>query len=245
MNKNQFINKHVNLNIPQAELDRKWRVFNEQEMFNNAVNNATAFGGGGITEPEPPPSCMDGWTTINFDGTAFRNGDVIPQATNLTDWTTANSNETPAWCYYNFDSDNGPTYGKLYNYYVVEQAATTGIGLTGFGVSSEADWYTLESCLGTDAGGKMKTTGTIQDGNGLWEDNNAGATNESGFSAIPSGYMSDGGVSGNLHLRASFWTSTLDGGGSPMVMNLNHWSTEVYHGNDTKGKGYSIRLKTI
>ena len=246
MNKNQFINKHVNLNIPQAELDRKWRVFNEQEMFNNAVNNATAFGGGGITEPEPPPSCMDGWTTINFDGTAFRNGDVIPQAIDSTDWTIANSNETPAWCYFNFDSNTGPTYGKLYNYYVVEQAATRGIGPVGYVVPSEADWTDLENCLGGNgiAGGKLKTTG-IADVDGLWLSPNSGATNEVGFSGLPSGYMSDGGVAGNLKSRGSFWTSTIEGGGSPICVNLNYNRTDVYHGPDSKGVGYSIRLKTI
>ena len=53
MNKNQFFNKHKFQQIPQQELDRKWRVFNEQEMFNNMSAPVTVFGGAGITDTEP------------------------------------------------------------------------------------------------------------------------------------------------------------------------------------------------
>jgi len=207
-----------------------------------------AFGGGGdpnsVNPPVPPSPCMEGWMTTNFDGTTFRNGDPIPQATNSSEWIAQINNESPAWCYFNFDSITGPIYGKLYNYFVVEQAAISGIGLAGYFVPSEEDWNELEACLGGNpvAGGKLKTTGTSDD-TGLWLPPNSGATNEVGFSGLPSGYMSDGGVAGNLKSRGSFWTTTLDGGGSPMVMNLNYGRTDVYHGPDSKGKGYSIRLK--
>jgi hypothetical protein len=89
----------------------------------------------------------------------------------------------------------------------------------------------------------MKTTGTTEDNTGLWNSPNAGATNESGFSGKPSGVMTDGGVANLLNERGSFWTNTDIGGGSAMVMNLNYGRTDVYHGPDSKGKGYSIRLK--
>ena len=191
------------------------------------------------------PTCIDTWEVENFDGTTFRNGDPIPQATNSTEWTDFTTNETPAWCYYNFDSNNGPVYGKLYNWFVVGDPR--GIGPNGYIVPSESDWDTLEVCLGGNsiAGGKLKTTGTIENNDGLWYSPNAGATNEVGFSAIPSGYMSDGGFSDLLNSRGSFWTTTEIGGGSVMVMNLNYWRADVYHGPDSKGKGYSIRLKQL
>jgi hypothetical protein len=57
--------------------------------------------------------------------------------------------------------------------------------------------------------------------------------------------MSDGGFSDLLNSRGSFWTTTEIGGGSVMVMNLNYWRADVYHGPDSKGKGYSIRLKQL
>ena len=194
--------------------------------------------------PTPPiPTCIDSWMIENFSGTTFRNGNIIPQATNSTEWSDATTNETPAWCYYNFDSNNGPIYGKLYNWYVVSD--NRGIGPVGYVVPSESDWDVIESCLGGNAiaGGKMKTTGTTDDNTGLWNSPNVGATNDSGFYGVPSGYMSDGGSSSLRNIRASFWTTTEIGGGSVMVMNLNNISTDVYHGPDSKGKGYSIRLK--
>jgi len=194
--------------------------------------------------PTPPiPTCIDTWMIENFSGTTFRNGNIIPQATNSTEWSDATTNETPAWCYYNFDSNNGPIYGKLYNWYVVSD--NRGIGPVGYVVPSESDWDVIESCLGGNAiaGGKMKTTGTTDDNTGLWNSPNVGATNDSGFYGVPSGYMSDGGSSSLRNIRASFWTTTEIGGGSVMVMNLNNIRTDVYHGPDSKGKGYSIRLK--
>jgi uncharacterized protein (TIGR02145 family) len=188
-----------------------------------------------VTTPLTPPSCIDDWMTQNFNGTTFRNGDVIPHATNITEWNDATTNETPAWCFYNFDSNNGPIYGKLYNWYVVNDIR--GIGPEEYIVPSESDWTALENCLGGNAiaGGKMKTAT-------LWNSPNVGATNESGFNGIPSGFMSDGGYSDLLNSRGSFWTSTMIGS-SPMVMNLNYNRTDVYHGTDSNGKGYSIRLK--
>ena len=193
--------------------------------------------------PTQPPTCIGLWMVENFSGTTYRNGDSIPQATNGTEWVDATTNQTGAWCYYNFDPSNEPIYGKLYNWYVIGDSR--GIGPLGYIVPSEVDWDTLESCLGGNsiAGGKMKTTGTTEDNTGLWNSPNAGATNESGFSGKPSGVMTDGGVANLLNERGSFWTNTDIGGGSAMVMNLNYGRTDVYHGPDSKGKGYSIRLK--
>ena len=192
-----------------------------------------------------PPTCISTWMTENFSGTVYRNGDPIPQATNSIEWIDATTNQTGAWCYYNFDSNNGPIYGKLYNWYVVGDPR--GIGPNGYVVPSEDDYTSLENCLGGNsiAGGKMKTTGTTEDNTGLWNSPNAGATNESGFSGTPNGYMSDGGVSDLRNIRGSFWTTTDIGGGSVMVMNLNNGRTDVYHGPDSKGKGYTIRLKQL
>lgn len=189
-----------------------------------------------------PVGCIGNWETVNFSGTTFRNGDTIPEATNASEWEAAGIAGTPAWCYYNFDSNNGATYGKLYNWYVVGDVR--GLGSAGYIVPSESDWSDLETCLGGQsiAGGKMKTTGTIEDTTGLWNAPNTSATNEIGFSVIPSGYMSDGGTSGLLNMRGSFWTTT-DIIGVAMVMNFNHYLASVYHGSDTKSKGYSIRLK--
>ena len=194
-----------------------------------------------IGEHQP---CITNWMTENFSGTTFKNGDPIPQATNASEWNNSFTNKTPAWCYVNFSPSNGTIYGKLYNWFVVGDPR--GIGPDGYIVPSEEDFTDFELCLGGNsvAGGKMKTTGTIQFGDGLWNTPNVGATNESGFSGIPSGYKDDnGGAFGLLNDRASFWTTTEISDNVAMVMNLNNGRTDVFHGPDTKTKGYSIRLK--
>lgn len=56
---------------------------------------------------------------------------------------------------------------------------------------SDGEWNTLRGYLGgiTVAGGKMKSIGTIEEGTGLWASPNYLATNESGFTGFPGGYL--------------------------------------------------------
>jgi uncharacterized protein (TIGR02145 family) len=56
------------------------------------------------------------WTSTNLNVSAYRNGDLIPQVQDDDTW---NKLTTGAWCYYNNDSSNGTKYGKLYNWYAV------------------------------------------------------------------------------------------------------------------------------
>ena len=56
------------------------------------------------------------WTTKNLDVSAYKNGDAIPQVQDEEEWANLT---TGAWCYYENDTENGTTYGKLYNWYAV------------------------------------------------------------------------------------------------------------------------------
>ena len=56
------------------------------------------------------------WMKKNLDVSRYRNGDVIPEVADLSTWVNLT---TGAWCYYENKSDNGTTYGKLYNWYAV------------------------------------------------------------------------------------------------------------------------------
>lgn len=114
----------------------------------------------------------------------------------------------------------------------------------GYHVPSLAEWQDLIICLGgSDAGGgiwpvagaKMKTTGTIQDNDGLWNSPNV-ATNESGFSVVPAGCRTGGFI--NLHSRGSFWVYDSD-----TCINFNNGASYVYIGGDSTAVGYSVRLK--
>lgn len=62
------------------------------------------------------------WMIQNLNLAYFRNGDPIPQAKTDAEWISAGENEQPAWCYYENDPENGKIYGKLYNYYAVNDS---------------------------------------------------------------------------------------------------------------------------
>jgi len=59
------------------------------------------------------------WMTKNLNVDKFRNGDPIPHARTDEEWKKAGENEEPAWCYYESDTRNGEKFGKLYNWYAV------------------------------------------------------------------------------------------------------------------------------
>ena len=97
------------------------------------------------------------WMTKNLDVATFRNGDPIPQAKTDEEWEKAGENEQPAWCYYNNDPANGAKYGKLYNWYAVNDSR--GLAPSGYHIPSDAEWTRLTDFLGGEkvAGPKMKS----------------------------------------------------------------------------------------
>ena len=140
------------------------------------------------------------WMKENLDVSTYRNGDIIPQVTDATKWGGLT---TGAWCYYNNDSLNGAIYGKLYNWYAVNDPR--GLALQGWHIPTDAEWTTLSTFLGGDAaaGGKMKTTGTTR-----WTSPNASATNESGFTALPGGFRNDFGTFNSVGYFGYWWSAT-------------------------------------
>jgi uncharacterized protein (TIGR02145 family) len=141
------------------------------------------------------------WTNKNLDVTTYRNGDPIPQVTDPTAWAGLT---TGAWCYYNDDPANGAIYGKLYNWYAVNDPR--GLAPAGWHVPTETEWQTLIGTLGgaSVAGGEMKSTGTT-----YWGSPNTG-TNSSGFSALPGGLRDVGGnfFGGGPGGVSTMWSST-------------------------------------
>lgn len=119
------------------------------------------------------------WMKQNLNVSKYRNGDVIPQVTDVTEWENLT---TGAWCYYDNETDNGTIYGKLYNWYAVNDPR--GLAPTGWHIPTDQEWTTLTTFLGGNtnvAGAKMRDTGA------LWSPTSAVATNQSGFSALPGG----------------------------------------------------------
>lgn len=98
------------------------------------------------------------WMTKNLDVATFRNGDPIPEAKTNEEWKKAGENKQPAWCYYNNDPANGAKYGKLYNWYAVNDPR--GLAPIGYHIPSVVEWTIIVEYLGGEeaAGKKMKST---------------------------------------------------------------------------------------
>ena len=146
------------------------------------------------------------WMAENLRTTHFRNGDAIP---NVTDGSTWGGLTSEAYCWYNNDeSAYKIPYGALFNWYAVFNSRP--ICPTGFHVPFDAEWTSLVTILGgpSVAGGKLKASGTVEAGTGLWFSPNVGATNRSGFSAIPGGYRNYPGSFTNLGSEGDWWTFT-------------------------------------
>lgn len=99
---------------------------------------------------------MQEWMAENLDVSTFRNGDAIPEARTAEEWLAAYRSESPAWCYYNNDPKNGEKYGKLYNWYAVNDPR--GLAPSGWHIPTDSEWQTLiASSGGTGAAfGKLR-----------------------------------------------------------------------------------------
>ena len=196
------------------------------------------------------------WMAENLNVSKFRNGDLIPEAKNEEDWKAAGENKQPAWCYYDNDMRNGEKYGKLYNWYAVNDSR--GLAPKDWQISSSKDWEKLASGLGgiednnykfeSDpnisltmiAGGKMKSSGTRH-----WKSPNRNATNESGFSALPGGFRSLTGVLylsfNSIYVFGSWWTSSENDSNSAWYRNLSYGTGALLKNTGLKSIGYSVR----
>ena len=141
------------------------------------------------------------WMAENLKTTRFNDSIAIPLVTDQISWAGLT---TPGYCWYNNDSASFKnTFGGLYNWYAVNTGKLAPIG---WHVATDDEWETLTNFLGYDqAGGKLKVTGTIN-----WTAPNAGATNETNFSALPGGGRgNDNGTFDFMGKISFWWTSTV------------------------------------
>jgi len=184
-----------------------------------ATNSAGTAYGEELTFVTLPPVnlpsvtiCNQIWTTKNLDLSTYSNGDVIPQVTDPSAW---GSLTTGAWCYYNNDPANGAIYGKIYNWYAVNDPR--GLAPAGWHVPSDAEWNSLVKCIdpsadttitypssqSTTGGGAMKEVGLAH-----WLSPNTGATNSSGFTGLPGGDRNSPGYFNVIGRISGWWSST-------------------------------------
>jgi uncharacterized protein (TIGR02145 family) len=168
----------------------------------------------------------------------------MAQNLNIGTKVLRNTNQTnnsiiEKYCYYN-NENNCNTYGGLYQWNEAMQYVTTegvkGICSTGWHLPTDAEWTTLTTYLGglSIAGGKLKEAGLTH-----WLSPNTGATNSSGFTALPGGYTYTDNSFVNLTHNAYFWSSSQGAypWGRDLSCNLGSMSMHYYNLTD----GLSVR----
>ena len=174
------------------------------------------------------------WKSKNLDVAFYRNGDAIPQVTDDAEWAALT---TGAWCYYNNDSTLGKKYGKLYNWYAVNDPR--GLAPRGWHIPSDAEWTTLETTLGgsSAAGWKMIEPGTLN-----WTTPNTGAVKSSGWADLPGGIRSFNGSFNGVAKSGYWWSVTESDAANAWFRSLNSYLGGVLiRLSDNKNVGVSVR----
>ena len=174
------------------------------------------------------------WMLKNLDVTHYRNGDEIPNVTENNQWSSLT---TGAWCYYNNEESQGEIYGKLYNWYAVNDSR--GLAPIGWRIASEKDWTDLSNYLQTFAGSKIAGYYNLWWAGELREN---ASFNSSGFTGLANGFRY--GSDGYFDLRqalATWWTSTNYNTTNAFYRYLHYNMTGINKQNFNKKYGFAVR----
>lgn len=184
------------------------------------------------------------WMKNNLDVITFKNGDPIQEANTKEDWQYFSNQGIPAWCYFNNDANNGKKYGKLYNWYAVNDPR--GLAPLGWHISTKSEWEKVNKVLGEGsewiAGWKLRSEfgWTACNGN-----------NSTGFSALPGGKYNEQtefenyfDETNSLGWNGYWWTRTEFSNTESYYIELNGGCMDggmigIYKG--TKYQGMSVR----
>ena len=220
----------------------------------NAIATSAASSASNSVTPLAPITDIDGnvyntvtigtqvWMAENLKTTKYNDGTAIPNITVDATWLAATAG---AYSDYSNTPANSTIYGRLYNWYAVDNNATTKVASNGgknvcptsWHVPTETEWTTLTTYLGGEsiAGGKLKETGTTH-----WLSPNMGATNETGFSALPGGYRYNYGTYIYIGIQGTWWSST-DYSSVAWYRYMSSAVTNVYSFSYFKPYGFSVR----
>ncbi|MHC1690622.1 MAG: FISUMP domain-containing protein [Bacteroidales bacterium] len=185
------------------------------------------------------------WMAQNLKTTKYNDGTDIPNVTVPATW---GGRTQGAYCWYGNDAGTyKATYGALYNWYTVDNNASTRVASNGgknvcpvgWHVPTDAEWTTLTDYLGglSVAGGKLKETGTTH-----WTTPNTGATNENGFTALPGGIRyADGNPTSYIGSYGYLWSSSLNSENYPINYYASYISSNFTLSQSSKTLGASVR----
>lgn len=178
------------------------------------------------------------WMAENLKTTKYRNGDLIGTTTPATLDIRTEIAPKYQWAYEG-DENNVATYGRLYTWYSVNDSRN--IAPIGWHVATNAEWTQLIEYLGGPftPGGKLKEVNTIH-----WKSPNTGATNVSGFAALPGGSRWENGFFANIGFVTYWWTSTECSGcanRAGLDWYLGYTFSAIYYEGDNASIGNSVR----
>ena len=175
------------------------------------------------------------WITRNLRTFRYLNRVRIGTTTHSTLDITAEATPKYQWAY-GGDESKVETYGRLYTWYAITD--TRKLCPDGFHVPSDEEWTILISLAGGEdsGGGKLKETGT-----NLWMTPNTGATNESGFNALPAGYRSCYGRFRDMNFSGFWWSSSEASDSSAYGWGMFSSNGQVHRYNFSKKDGLSVR----
>jgi uncharacterized protein (TIGR02145 family) len=176
------------------------------------------------------------WFAENLSSDNYRNGDAIPGDLNNSQWTSTGSG---AQAVYNNDSGSLATYGRLYNWYAVNDSR--GLCPSGFHVPSDGEWMTLEMDLGMTSSEANATSWRGTDQGTQMKTSSWGGTNSSGFSALPGGGRSSGGGYFFDQGYFGYWWSSSPVGNYAWYRYLGSGYSDVGRDDDYPRVGFSVR----
>jgi len=152
------------------------------------------------------------WFAENLRTEHYANGDAIPGELSNSEWWNADDTNLGAQAVYNNDASNLADYGRLYNWYAVDDARS--LCPSGWHVPTDVEYTELTDFLGGSAGTQMKSSPSD---NPAWD-----GTNTSGFSAVAGGCRSSDGGFYDGGSVGCFWSSSPNG--------TNAWFRELSSG---------------
>lgn len=169
------------------------------------------------------------WLAENLRVTHYSNGDPVPNVMNAIEWSKLKSGSYSA---YANKTSNIEAFGLLYNWYAISDKRN--IAPQGWHVPTDEDWKELEEYLDNQAASKLKTT------RGWYKNTNG--TNESGFTALPSGFRNVFGEFNSIGRTGGWWSSTAQEGDFAWLRTLRYITPEYVRGEFGMQGGFSVRL---
>ena len=171
------------------------------------------------------------WMTSNLNVPKYQDGTLIPEEKDPAKWATLT---TGAWRYYDNDPKNAKLYGKLYNWYAVNN--NKGLAPAGYQIPADEQWTTLTNFIGSEAGLKMKETDTSN-----WTSPNSEATNSTGFTGLPGGICISNGDIILLGDYGHWWSATSVDAATAWNRSLGYNSSIACRSYDDKNYGFAVR----